>query len=64
MKRAKRRYVVRFENIYGKGDFGTFTNLNKAEKQMQSIERMNARDVAEGYEDSKTRCWIEEITVL
>lgn len=63
MARAKKRYVVKFENINGKGDFGTFTRMDKAERQMKSIERMNKRDIAEGYADLHTRCWIEEITV-
>lgn len=63
MKRAKKRYTVKFENINGKGCLGTFTKLEKAEHEIKMNQLSDKNDIMNGYIDLQNRYWIEEITI-
>lgn len=63
MPRAKKRYLINFTNDNGAGCFGTYTNREKAEREMQSIMRREAYEVSIGYKDMHLQCNIVETVV-
>ena len=63
MKRAKKRYVIHFENINGKGKYGQFTKREKAEYEIEMNQLRDNNDIAQGYANLQNKYWIEEIVI-
>lgn len=57
----RKRYVVKFENVNGKGCLGTFTKLEKAEHMIKINQLSDKNDIMQGYKDLQNRYWIEEV---
>ncbi len=63
MKRAKKRFVVRFKNDLGSNQLGTFTKKDKAEHEIEMLKARDRNDIVQGYQDLHTTYWIEEIVI-